>query len=351
VSTDDAGPGWTRAEAERRFRAFAERETAASPLYQALSAAVAEDAALLDLAAFARPGQPPANMLFAAVKRLLARDPADPLADFYPGLTPKPRPAPEAPPAFRRFCLAHADAIRATLQRRAVNTNEPARAALLRPAFAVALGELTGPVHFVEVGASAGLVLLWPYCAVDPGQGGAPVGPADPGLTFPCAMTGDPPLHIDPARVASLQGIERDPLDPADPEDADWLRALIWPEQLDRAARMDAALALARRAPPRVHHGDALEILPELAAALPVGGALVVHHQFTLNQFPDDTRDRFHAQLSRIAQDRPVRRVGLEWSGRDRAAVLDLATPDAGPRRLARCDPHGAWLVWEGAAQ
>lgn len=345
--SEGAAPGWQRAEVQRRFRAFAEREAGASPLYQALSAAVAADPELLDLAAHARAGQPPANMLFAAVKLLLTRAPDAPLAAFYPGLTPQPRPAQAAPPAFRRFCLERADALRPILRRRAVNTNEPARAALLRPGFAVALGELTGPVQLVEVGASAGLVLLWPHFAVDPGDGRPPVGPAAPGLTLSCRMSGTPPLALDPARIAGLQGLEREPLDPADPDDADWLRALIWPEQLDRAARLDAALALARRQPPRVRYGDALDLLPRLAAELPAGEALVVHHQFTLNQFPDEARARLHAQLAETARVRPVRRIGLEWSGRDRAAILEIAAPDETPRRLARCDPHGAWLEWQ----
>ena len=342
----DASP--ERDELIRRFRAFAEREAGASPLYQALSAAVAEDAELLDLAAHARPGQPPANMLFAAVQSLLLtseRD--DPLAAFYPRLSAAPGGPGDAVPAFRSFCRRHAAEIAGLLPRRAVSTNEPARAALLRPAFALATAELDGPVHFLEIGCSAGLVLLWPRLRMDYG-GGRTVGPPDAPLTLPCQLDGAAPLEIEPARIAGLQGVEREPLDPNDPSDAVWLQALVWPEQTHRAPRLERALALAGADPPRVHRGDALELLPDLAAALPDGAALVVHHQFTLNQFPENARARLESQLARIAEKRPLRRVGLEWSGRERAAVLEIAEPPQPARRLARCDPHGAWLEWAG---
>jgi hypothetical protein len=46
-----------------------------SPLYQALSRAVAGDEQLLDLAAQARPGQQPANMLMAATHLLVLKAP------------------------------------------------------------------------------------------------------------------------------------------------------------------------------------------------------------------------------------------------------------------------------------
>ena len=40
--------------------------------------------------------------------------------------------------------------------------------------------------------------------------------------------------------VASRIGSDPEPLDSADPQDAAWLRALIWPEQTERAQRLGA---------------------------------------------------------------------------------------------------------------
>jgi hypothetical protein len=134
----------------RRFRAFASRKCAGvSPLYAALGAALAGDRA-------------PPNMLFAAVHALLldtARD--DPLAAHYASLTPHPKPPEDAFSAFKAFCRKHEDAIAALLARRAVSTNEVGRSACLMPAYARVAALAGEPLRIVEVGASAGLNLLW----------------------------------------------------------------------------------------------------------------------------------------------------------------------------------------------
>jgi hypothetical protein len=45
-----------------------------------------------------------------------------------------------------------------------------------------------------------------------------------------------------------------------------WLSCLVWPDEGDRAERLAAAIASARRAPPRVVKGDLLTGLPALVA-------------------------------------------------------------------------------------
>lgn len=158
----------------RRFRDFAERECpAVSPLYEALAGTIAEDPEILALASRARPGQPPPNMLFAAVQSLLLsahRD--DPLAHFYPSKTPSPMAPAEAYPSFRAFCLEQRAAIEPILARRIVSTNEPTRAACLLPAFQRAADLMGKPLSLIEVGASAGLLLLCDRYAYDFGAAG-----------------------------------------------------------------------------------------------------------------------------------------------------------------------------------
>ena len=67
------------------FRNWSDIEAVAnlSPLYQLLGNAVAADEELLDLAAEALPGQPPPNVLFAAVHARLAQHLDHPLAAYY----------------------------------------------------------------------------------------------------------------------------------------------------------------------------------------------------------------------------------------------------------------------------
>jgi hypothetical protein len=93
-----------------RFRRFADRECRpASLLYETLARAIAGDRDLLALAALAGPGQPPPNMLLAAVHGLLLQgDSEHPLAAFYPSLAPQPAPPGDVGAAFRDFCLGRA---------------------------------------------------------------------------------------------------------------------------------------------------------------------------------------------------------------------------------------------------
>jgi hypothetical protein len=148
--------------------------------------------------------------------------------------------------------------------------------------------------------------------------------------------------------VAARIGIDPEPPDPADPEDAAWLRALIWPEQEERARRLAAALALAAEERPKVVAGDAFDRLAAIVTALPREGALVVSHSFTLNQFTPAAKTAFTELLQGLGQHRPLYRVALEW-GRSSAPKLTLFHHSpAGTKRalLATCDAHGAWLEW-----
>ncbi|MHA1152715.1 MAG: DUF2332 domain-containing protein [Alphaproteobacteria bacterium] len=341
------------------FHLFAERECrGVSPLYEVLARGVAADPRLLALAARARPGQPPPNMLLAAVHALLLKGVRDaPLARFYPDLTTAPQAPAAVTPSFRAFCLAHEDAIVAILEARVVSTNEVARAACLLPAFAEAARQAAAPLHLIEVGASAGLLLNWDHYAYDYGDGKI-LGPPEATLTLYCEPRGLPesdqgaPVWPEflPA-IASRLGIDPNPLDPAERADAAWLRALIWPEQAVRAEHLEKALAIAHAAPPSLCAGSALDCLAPALAALPVEGAPCVFHAFTLNQFSPKMRREFERQLRAAAAQRPLWRIGLEW-GAAPAPELVLAHYDgAGVREatLARCDPHGAWIEWMGS--
>lgn len=334
-----------------RFRHFARRECAGiSPLYEALGLGVAADPALLALAGRARAGQPAPNMLFAAVHFLLLQGRAvHPLSAFYPSLTPEAAPPRDAFPAFRVLCLEEQATIAAILAHRVVSTNEVGRSAALLPAYARAAERAGGgPLHLIEVGASAGLNLLWDRYAYDYGPAGEIAVPGA-ALTLRCEAQGAPlPLPAALPRVASRVGIDPEPLDPADPDHAAWLRALVWPEQRERARRLEAALALAAAGRPDIVKGSALEHLPALVRALPPSGTPCISHAFTLNQFDPAARDAFEALLGTLGGDRPLIRVALEW-GTGPAPELTLSRYDgrsAAVERLAFCDPHGAWIDW-----
>jgi hypothetical protein len=239
-----------------------------------------------------------------------------------------------------------ADALRATMLARTTQTNESARCAVLLPLLAA----LPQPLALIEVGASAGLCLLadrygydWGHARLAPPSPDAPV--------FSCAVTGPAPLPTALPRVVWRAGLDLNPLDVASDEDMAWLEALIWPEQDERRRNLRAALAVARRDPPRVVCGDLLRDLEPLMAEAPAEATLVVFHSAVLAYVtPPEARQRF---VDTVRGSRAV------WISNEAPRVFpDIAAraslPEPHWRFLLAVDgvpkawtgPHGQSLEW-----
>lgn len=231
--------GRTPAELQRAFHLFGRVEApqVASPIYAELSYGVSTDPDLIALAAETQPGQPPPNMLFAAVQYLLMRGVEHPLSAHYPAVTSSDRPFAPAFPLFRDFCLSHSDQIVPLLQERRTQTNVIQRCICLLPAFALVHMETAAPLHLLEVGPSAGLNLNWDqyrYTYPSATPEGSPIEWGPPGslVHLSTRRLGTAPLPALPSSipVASRLGIDVRPIDPSDDDAILWLRALIFPE-------------------------------------------------------------------------------------------------------------------------
>jgi hypothetical protein len=311
----------------KRYRRFASDEAqGVSPHYERLAREIADSADILRfLSDLPAPRRQPNLLLGAAT--LIARRPPDigSLAAM----------------------VAHrADELRATMLTRTTQTNEPARCAVLLPLLAA----LPQPLALIEVGASAGLCLLPDRYGYDWGH--ARLGPASPDApVFRCAATGPVSLPAEPPRIVWRAGLDLNPLDVMSDEDAAWLNALIWPEQDDRRRNLRAALAVARRDPPRVVRGDLLADLAPLMAEAPDDATLVVFHTAVLAYVSS-----IEARLRFVDT---VRRSRAIWiSNEVPAALPDIAarapTPMPRGKFLLAVDgepkawtgPHGQSLDW-----
>jgi hypothetical protein len=140
----------------------AEARRSNAPLYEQFALGVSRNEALKQFANGVRPGQPPANILFAAVHYLL-RGADHPLRRFYPNLDDRACKSDSAAvfPAFRNFVEVHREEIALLIRTRVTNTNEVGRSAVLHAGFR-ALAQAAGePLHLIELGPSAGLNLIW----------------------------------------------------------------------------------------------------------------------------------------------------------------------------------------------
>ena len=249
---------------------------------------------------------------------------------------------------FRRHVLDNRDALRALMLARSTQTNEPGRCATLLPVLTM----LPQPLALIEVGASAGLCLLPDHYGYDYGDGhilSPPAAPRPP--VFPCAADASTPIPAELPQIVWRAGLDLDPVDLADPEQAAWLKALVWPEQTLRLARLESAMAIAATHQPPVVKGDLRHDLAPLTAQAPRDATLVVLHTAVLVYVSD------RAERAEFA--RSVTSLCDFWIANEAPQIFpDIAARAGQPpspscfllsvngQPVAWTDPHGAALTW-----
>jgi hypothetical protein len=339
----------------RQFRRFSEREVhSSSDLYVTLCNIIADDPDILSLALNVRRGQLAPNMLLGAIHYLLlSKHPDHPLGGFYPTISARPNQCQRVQNSFRSFCTEYAQELREIVSDRTVQTNEVNRCTCFLPAlFLIASSSLHQPFHFVDVGASAGLNLIWDQYlytyrigseVICIGNEGSPV-------KLQCTIRGEahPPLDRDFPKVASRSGIEFRPPDLHHLDDVLWLKALIWPDQLERHRAFDRAVDLARGQTLTTFPGDAKELLPEVLAHLPNHLPVCLLFSYSINQIFEGGREQLGMLVAQFGDDRPIHEVSMGYFGNDTPSLI-WATYFRGSkteRALAFCDTNGTWLQW-----
>ncbi len=332
-----------------QFKNFAEFEChGSSPLYESLSLGISEDQQLLKLAAEST-HLPVPNLLLAAVHYLLLKDPRHGLSRFYPDIAGLGVVSEGALTYFRSFCDERSDELSSILKTRLVQTNEVGRSALLLPAFELVSAISGRPLNFIDIGAAAGLNLLWSRYFFD--YGSVTYGRRESQVQIRCELRGKmkPPLSGRFPEVASAVGIDLHPLDVRRQDDALWLEALVWPEHTQRRQLLRAAIEEAKRQSPSLIEGDALEVLPRVLSSLGDAPACV-YASFTLNQFSPDSREELQRLLEAKSVERELFFITAGRIERGEHAEISMISYSGGvrdERLLGHCDPHGGWLEWD----
>lgn len=338
------------------FEHFARHRTGRyAPLYSHLAARIANDEALLTIAAHAPAGQSVPDLMLAAVHYLLAEDPGHELAAYYPTLSPDPAPPGAAFPAFRGFALAHEKELTDIIATRTVQTNEPRRCTYLLPALHQAARLAGRELALIEAGSSAGLNLLIDEYGYRYGQ--TRIGNVGSPLVFECELRGPmpAPLTLPAPRIAWRAGLDLHPLDPGNPTDARWLGALVWADHPERVTRLRQALAAAAERPRRpAYEGDAIQTLAAAASDAPADAALCLMHTAFLGHFTPHARARFRESVLALSRTRPIYWIQAEPDTAPGEPRLRLAIAVSGQVEatwpLADYHPHGEWITWRGNA-
>jgi hypothetical protein len=242
------------------------------------------------------------------------------------------------------------DRVYDALARRSVQTNETSRAiAWLWPAALAGASGGARPIALADVGASAGLNLVaddLPAIWVDERGGAIEV------------ATG--------VRAVARLGLDPQPLDALDEEDARWLRACVWPGERDREERLLGALAAFRAARIRP---DAPVLVPIAAPSVPARldllsaadpAALVIATQTVVRDYLDPPgRDEYERGMRAWLATHPAGAalwVELEAvdAGADEAAlVAHVRAPDGVLRslELGRTGMHPLRVRRDAAAE
>ena len=342
----------------RVYRRFGEVDAAeASPLYERVAIALSESGAALRAieAAPARTRHP--TVILAALHDLALARRAPALAAAYAAADGEAA-AGAAIDTLRQM----PDAVAAIAARRSLRTDEAGHCAVLYPAIAEAARRAgANAVGLIDLGRSAALNLNVDRVGIAYGDGRTLGDPSSP-VQFSSSLVGDRPI---PARampeVVAHIGVDRDPLDVTDPDDARWLRACLPPDQPERAARLEAEMAVAATAPPLLLQGDPVEVLPDAFARVPADALPVVTTTWALSRLPLEGRLRFLRRLDEAAAGRAVAWVSAEGVGvapaiptlGDRRAfghsIVGLAVFGGSAMRaeaIGRCWSRGRWLSW-----
>jgi len=186
------------------YRVFGREARGRSAVYESLAAAVADDDLVLGFLASLPPPKRQLNLLFAAARYLLG--------------------APPDLAGLRTLVRRNGAELTQVMLARRTQTNEPARCATLLPA----LARLPEPLALIEVGASAGLTLLFDRYTYD--YGGHLIAGSDPDApALRCAVRGPVPLPARLPAIAWRAGLDLNPLDVARDDDVRWLSCLVWP--------------------------------------------------------------------------------------------------------------------------
>jgi hypothetical protein len=341
----------------------------ASPLYEALL-----DAALADVErggpcarvlAEAPPELDPiadavALRFLGAAHRLVLAGAAPGLARWFPTAGGRFDPASDGPAAGADLVAAvdhHAGELAAGLGV-GVQTNEVGRCATLAVGFTEVVRRTGLPLRLLELGASAGLNLRWDRWRYESGA----TSWGDPGAALRFATNyGDPYPDVSAplgpgAVIVERRGCDRSPIDPTTEEGRLLLRSFVWPDQADRHARLDVAMAAAAEEPAPVDAADAADWLAGQLAGPVAGAATVVYHSIVWQYLPEATRDGIVAALdaagAAATPEAPVAWLRME-PGADPTKAAELRVqrwPGGDDVLLARTGYHGhpVWAASTG---
>ena len=160
-----------------------------------------------------------------------------------------------------------------------------------------------------------------------------------PSPSLPCPQT---------FRIAWRAGIDINPIDVTDADAMRWLRALIFPEHLERHQETKPPPRVARDNPVPIVTGDALTHLPALLSQAPQDSHLCLYASMVLYQFSPEARKNLWRMLAAFSATRPVSTVILDGVPEGWAQLLIRDFKNGGSTKRHLAAAHATVVGWSG---
>ena len=349
------------------FRDFGNSVSSRAPLYEDLCHVIANASKphvrqMLNSAPL--PQRRPV-LLLAAIHRLVLEHQNSQLAQRYPSVTgtahERGNNVGNLAADLDEFCGDFHDDITNLVSTSHTQTNDISRSAVLRLALAQQPAANTSTL--IDIGCSAGHNLhLDSYHSTFRAESGAWARSVGDGSapTLMCSVRSETPPDVEIGNFNRRIGFDPHPID-VQTDEASWLLACVWPDQLDRIERLRSAIEWMKEHPVDLRERDALGALDDVET---MGHAhITIINSWVLSYLSDEDQRSYRQRLEALGQTRDPTWVYLEQPSTTRAlehsqslvsdsqraeltAVtrIDWLSGTARVRHLGTMHPHGYWF-------
>ena len=234
-------------------------------------------------------------------------------------------------------------------------TNETRRAGVLLLGFSEIARRTGLPLNLAEMGASAGLNLLFDKFnyQIETVEGLMTWGPADSELSISSHWSGaSPPPLQGKIEIAARAGCDLFPVNISDAKARRALEAWVWGDMSERRARLLAALSIADEAPPELVRADAAGWVAAQIMDRPRGQTTVLYHSLVWPYLDVSQRMAIESSFAQagetVTPDTPLAWLKMDHDHIQTFSHLSyrLWTGENGPEGeqvfIGPCHPHGA---------
>ena len=234
---------------------------------------------------------------------------------------------------------------------RTPQTNEVARSMPLLAGLLAIVDATRLPVALLDAGCSAGLNLRLDRYRYE-GDGWS-WGDANCRPVLRNEAISGRPRHLDVRpEIVVRAGCDLHPLDVTSERDCMELRSFVWPDQSERFARLDAAIAVARRVPAEIERADFLQWIPRHAVPREDAVTIVMHSVVT-EHLEEPVRAAMRAAIETACSAATAARP-MAWLRMEPDAGMSYETrvtlwPAREERTIARSNGHAQAIAWASA--